>query len=71
MTETGAMSHAIALLILLMLANLALSALLAGLMLAFQEHLLDYQLAHLNVPADTDLVTARSWWQRVGRVQDC
>ncbi|MEU0153475.1 hypothetical protein [Micromonospora fulviviridis] len=37
--------------IVLMLANLALSALLTGLMLVFQEHLLDYQLAHLDLPA--------------------
>ncbi|MEU8161957.1 hypothetical protein ACFY3B_03585 [Micromonospora parva] len=56
--------------IVLMLANLALSALLAGLMLVFQEHLLDYQLTHLDVPAGTDLVTAReelrsSVWSRV------
>ncbi|MET7372692.1 hypothetical protein [Micromonospora arida] len=56
--------------IVLMLANLVLSALLAGLMLAFHEHLLDYQLAHLDVPAGTDLVTAReelrsSVWSRV------
>ncbi|WP_346535533.1 hypothetical protein [Micromonospora sp. DPT] len=56
--------------IVLMLANLALSALLAGLMLAFQEQLLDYQLAHLDVPTGTDLATAReelrsSVWSRV------
>lgn len=56
--------------IVLMLANLALSALLAGLMLALHEHLLDYQLAHLDVPVGTDLVTAReelrsSVWSRV------
>ena len=56
--------------IVLMLANLALSALLAGLMLVFQEHLLDYQLAHLDVPAGTDLITAReelrsSVWSRL------
>lgn len=56
--------------IVLMLANLALSALLAGLMLAFQEQLLDYQLAHLDLPAGTDLAAARetlrsSAWSRV------
>ncbi|MFE9955145.1 hypothetical protein [Micromonospora sp. NPDC005299] len=56
--------------ILLMLANLALSALLAGLMLVFQEQLLDYQLAHLDLPAGTDLAAAReslrsSVWSRV------
>lgn len=56
--------------IVLVLANLALSALLAGLMLAFQEHLLDYQLTHIDVPAGTDMVAAReelrsSVWSRV------
>ncbi|MEU9826269.1 hypothetical protein [Micromonospora chersina] len=57
-------------LIVFMLANLALSALLAGLMLVFQEQLLDYQLAHLDLPAGTDLAAARetmrsSVWSRV------
>ncbi|MGW3608065.1 hypothetical protein [Micromonospora sp. NPDC005161] len=56
--------------IVLMLANLVLSALLAGLMLAFQEQLLDYQLAHLDVSTGTDLAIARedlrsSVWSRV------
>lgn len=56
--------------IVLMLANLALSTLLAGLVLVFQEHLLDYQLAHLDLPAGTDLAAARetmrsSAWSRV------
>ncbi|WP_446216352.1 hypothetical protein [Micromonospora sp. IBHARD004] len=56
--------------IVLMLANLALSALLAGLMLVFREQLLDYQLAHLDLPAGTDLAAARetlrsSVWSRV------
>ncbi|MEU4477777.1 hypothetical protein AB0F68_06875 [Micromonospora sp. NPDC023966] len=56
--------------IVLMLTNLALSALLAGLMLAFQEQLLDYQLAHLDLPDGTDLTAARntmrsSAWSRV------
>ncbi|WP_319460116.1 hypothetical protein [Micromonospora sp. RTP1Z1] len=56
--------------IVLMFANLALSALLAGLMLVFQEQLLDYQLAHLDLPAGADLAAARetlrsSAWSRV------
>ena len=56
--------------IVLMLANLALSALLAGLMLVFQEQLLDYQLAHLDLAAGADLAAARetlrsSVWSRV------
>ncbi|MFG3581173.1 hypothetical protein [Micromonospora chersina] len=56
--------------IVLMLANLALSALFAGLVLVFQEQLLDYQLAHLDLPAGADLAAARetmrsSVWSRV------
>ncbi|MFG2107707.1 hypothetical protein [Micromonospora chersina] len=56
--------------VVLMLANLALSALLAGLMLVFQEQLLDYRLAHLDLPAGTDLAAARetmrsSVWSKV------
>ncbi|MFG3299699.1 hypothetical protein [Micromonospora chersina] len=56
--------------IVLMLANLALSTLLAGVILVFQEQLLDYQLAHLDLPAGTDLAAARetmrsSAWSRV------
>ncbi|MFJ8580098.1 hypothetical protein [Micromonospora sp. NPDC093277] len=56
--------------IVLMIANLALSALLAVLMLVFREQLLDYQLAHLDLPAGTDLAAARealrsSAWSRV------
>ncbi|MFU8875414.1 hypothetical protein [Micromonospora sp. SL4-19] len=54
----------------LMLANLALSALLAVLMLVFQEQLLDYEVAHLDLPAGTNLAAARealraSAWSRV------
>lgn len=56
--------------IVLMLANLALSALLAGLILVFQEQLLDYRLAHLDLPAGADLAAARetmrsSVWSKV------
>ncbi|MEU5527985.1 hypothetical protein ABZ744_13685 [Micromonospora chersina] len=56
--------------IVLMLANLALSALLAGVILVFQEQLLDYRLAHLDLPAGTDLAAARetmrsSVWSKV------
>jgi hypothetical protein len=56
--------------IVLMLANLALSALLAGLMLIFQEQLVNYQLAHQALPAGTDLAAARetlhsSAWSRI------
>ncbi|MFG2167120.1 hypothetical protein [Micromonospora chersina] len=56
--------------IVLMLANLALSALFAGVILVFQEQLLDYRLAHLDLPAGTDLAAARetmrsSVWSRV------
>ncbi|MGC3863031.1 hypothetical protein ACPSM1_22895 [Micromonospora chersina] len=55
--------------IVLMLANLALSAVFAGVILVFQEQLLDYRLAHLDLPAGTDLAAARetmrsSVWSR-------
>ncbi|MFG3600880.1 hypothetical protein [Micromonospora chersina] len=56
--------------IVLMLANLALSAVFAGVILVFQEQLLDYRLAHLDLPAGADLAAARetmrsSVWSRV------
>ncbi|RLP94031.1 hypothetical protein [Micromonospora sp. CV4] len=44
--------------IVLMLANLALSGLLASLMLAFQEQLLDYQLADLDASTVDHVTTA-------------
>ncbi|MGS2615890.1 hypothetical protein ACVCAH_15405 [Micromonospora sp. LZ34] len=48
----------------LMLLNLGLTALLTTLVVVFQEQLLDYPLSHLDLPAGTDLASAREVLRR-------
>jgi glucan phosphoethanolaminetransferase (alkaline phosphatase superfamily) len=57
----------------LLLLNLGLSALLAVLFVIFHGSLLDYQVAHLNLPPDADVAAVREGlsiglWSRVGGV---
>ena len=44
----------------LLLANLGLSALLAVLFVVFHTSLVDYQIAHLNLPPDADVAAVRT-----------